>query len=384
VIKDMGGSTFYQGQTLGEAIKSLQANPDAPEIVYIEADIPDAQMPSLYTACDCLVHPYRGEGFGIPILEAMACGLPVIVTAGGASDDFVDDASAWRIAAKKLSLGNVVDGRPLAAEGWMLEPDAEALRSAMTYAAANPVEGKLRGMIGSARARSAWTWQHATAKLSQRIAALTATAPRSIPLPAPDSSLFYALAETALVAENGDEAVSSYTKALGAPMLSEEIYVRIIARLAQISLAEGNPGDAAEVLAQVPESGSDAYDVRYLRAAAAGIARDYDEALAILGPLLNEWNDMRNATRLDLTQADLLCDVGDCFYGLGEFEDARSVYEHCLEAYPETARACFGVGRVFDAAGFPDEAAKMYGWAAKLDPDYTVVATKAAVAAEAA
>ena len=29
-------------------------------------------MPGLYTACDVLVHPYRGEGFALPVLEAFA------------------------------------------------------------------------------------------------------------------------------------------------------------------------------------------------------------------------------------------------------------------------------------------------------------------------
>lgn len=43
----------------------------------------------LYSACDCYIAPYMGEGFNLPVLEAMACGLPLIVTKGGATDDFV-------------------------------------------------------------------------------------------------------------------------------------------------------------------------------------------------------------------------------------------------------------------------------------------------------
>jgi len=44
-------------------------------------------MAGLYNACDCLVHPYRGEGFGLPIAEATACGIPVIVPDKGTSRD---------------------------------------------------------------------------------------------------------------------------------------------------------------------------------------------------------------------------------------------------------------------------------------------------------
>jgi len=40
----------------------------------------DAQMAALYNAFDVYCMPSKGEGFGIPIIEAQACGVPVIVT----------------------------------------------------------------------------------------------------------------------------------------------------------------------------------------------------------------------------------------------------------------------------------------------------------------
>ena len=52
-------------------------------VEYIDRSLTEAEMAGLYAACDCLVHPFRGEGFGLPVVEAMACGLPAIVTGAG-------------------------------------------------------------------------------------------------------------------------------------------------------------------------------------------------------------------------------------------------------------------------------------------------------------
>lgn len=41
--------------------------------------MPSEHMPYVYSACDVLLNPALGEGFGIPIVEAQACGTPVIV-----------------------------------------------------------------------------------------------------------------------------------------------------------------------------------------------------------------------------------------------------------------------------------------------------------------
>lgn len=48
--------------------------------VMIEVGIPPDDMSYLYSGFDVLAHPSYGEGFGIPIIEAQACGCPVIVT----------------------------------------------------------------------------------------------------------------------------------------------------------------------------------------------------------------------------------------------------------------------------------------------------------------
>lgn len=172
VIKDFGTSTFYQGQTLEAQIRELQKRPMAPEILYLNQDLAPGQVAGLYAACDCLVHPYRGEGFGLPVLEAMACGLPVIITAGGAADDFATDEIAYRIPAARRSIGDRVGDLTLAGEGWLLEPDLTALCDRMRFVVDHPDEARRVGRRASASAREKWTWNLAAAKAEERLQAL--------------------------------------------------------------------------------------------------------------------------------------------------------------------------------------------------------------------
>jgi glycosyltransferase involved in cell wall biosynthesis len=170
VVKDMGAGNIYQGQGLGDRIRQIQQNLRAPEIVYLDQDLSARDIASLYTACHCLAHPYRGEGFALPVLEAMSCGLPVIATAGGATDDFVDDSVGYRIPAKKQVFGNrEISGMKTVGDLWMLEPDSQKLADVLAHVFHHREEAQEKGRLGRRRAETEWTWQHASRRALERI-----------------------------------------------------------------------------------------------------------------------------------------------------------------------------------------------------------------------
>jgi len=57
--------------------------------------IDDGGLRALYEAALCLACPSRTEGFGLPPLEAMACGCPAVVSAGGAIPEVCRDAASY-------------------------------------------------------------------------------------------------------------------------------------------------------------------------------------------------------------------------------------------------------------------------------------------------
>ncbi|HEX4266142.1 MAG TPA: glycosyltransferase [Verrucomicrobiae bacterium] len=175
VIKDFGGKTVYAGQTFEAKIRSAQAMPNAPKILYLNDEFPPESLPGLYTACDCLVLPYRGEGYGLPVVEAMASGLPVMVTADGATDDFVRDEFGFRIPAERTIFGDEISGMKLVNSGWLLEPNAAVLGERMKWIATHPEEARQRGDLARKHATQFCSWNQAAEIARKRIEALTGT-----------------------------------------------------------------------------------------------------------------------------------------------------------------------------------------------------------------
>ena len=76
------------GQT--NIYQTTELNPGAR--VRLLGYVPEAVLPGLYAQATLFVMPSFDEGFGLPVLEAMACGTPVITSDGGALPEMVGDA----------------------------------------------------------------------------------------------------------------------------------------------------------------------------------------------------------------------------------------------------------------------------------------------------
>ena len=54
--------------------------------------VPQEDLPELYAGAEFFILPSLHEGFGLPLIEAMACGVPVIASKGGAMEEVVGKA----------------------------------------------------------------------------------------------------------------------------------------------------------------------------------------------------------------------------------------------------------------------------------------------------
>jgi glycosyltransferase involved in cell wall biosynthesis len=63
-----------------------------PQRVVVTGHVPDADLAALYTGALCFVYPSLYEGFGLPLLEAMQCGVPAIASNTSALPEVVGDA----------------------------------------------------------------------------------------------------------------------------------------------------------------------------------------------------------------------------------------------------------------------------------------------------
>jgi len=74
----------------GGGLERLEPVPEGVEIL---GELSASQLASLYRRAACLVYPSLYEGFGIPPLEAMACGCPVAASNAGAIPEVCSDAA---------------------------------------------------------------------------------------------------------------------------------------------------------------------------------------------------------------------------------------------------------------------------------------------------
>jgi glycosyltransferase involved in cell wall biosynthesis len=99
-------SMYQSNQLLKHHAQSLTPAEVAliqPRLHYIGGTLSFRKMAQLFQMADAYVAPYLAEAFALPVLEAIACGCPVICTAGGPTDDFTTPDFALRIESHEKS-----------------------------------------------------------------------------------------------------------------------------------------------------------------------------------------------------------------------------------------------------------------------------------------
>lgn len=85
----LGGSDWHGADAIHAAAKASPVSKDIRFLGFVD----DVSLPVLYRAADVMVYPSLFEGFGLPPVEAMACGCPVLSSTRGALAEVVDAAA---------------------------------------------------------------------------------------------------------------------------------------------------------------------------------------------------------------------------------------------------------------------------------------------------
>src|SRR5260370_23496444 len=120
-----------------------------------------------------MVQPYRGEGFCLPVAEAMACARAVIVTGYGPILDYCTDETAYLLPCRVEPLADKqISGMEAVDFPFLAVPAEDMLRRLMRHVFEHPEEAVARGRNARDHIRTGWTWAHAAVIAERRLAAL--------------------------------------------------------------------------------------------------------------------------------------------------------------------------------------------------------------------
>jgi GT2 family glycosyltransferase/glycosyltransferase involved in cell wall biosynthesis len=155
VVKDYGATSG--DTTIREWLK--RGNGGAP-IEYIASFTDKRELIGLYRSCDAFVSAHRGEGFGMKILDAMACGLPVITPLFGGPTSYCTPENCFPVDFSLVPVKDCIDSRSLALTNQPLwaEPDVHDASRQMRRVYESREKGAAVGARGRAAVVDRFSW----------------------------------------------------------------------------------------------------------------------------------------------------------------------------------------------------------------------------------
>lgn len=122
-------------------------------IIFIDDLYSYSQLNELYNAVDCYISPYIAEGFNMPVLEAMSCGIPIVVSQKGSTDDFTLDTFAKYV--KTTCVTNNISG-----DTFLIIDDISLQNEMISMITSNKEERNLMGKLARIHVVDNYTWDN--------------------------------------------------------------------------------------------------------------------------------------------------------------------------------------------------------------------------------
>jgi GT2 family glycosyltransferase len=153
---------------LQQEIKNLNLSSSGGRIYFIINRVFDFyQLPLLYRSIDCYITAGRGEGWDMPLMEAMACGLPTIATNWGAHQEFATEENSYL-----LNITGTIDAKAKCPyyDGFKwADPDANHYSELLQMVFNNQDQAKSKGRLAADEMMQMWTWENTAKKILNRI-----------------------------------------------------------------------------------------------------------------------------------------------------------------------------------------------------------------------
>ncbi|MFZ5652178.1 MAG: glycosyltransferase family 4 protein [Bacillota bacterium] len=170
-----GGSRGLDNIINGEMrrLKAIYGRGDSSPVILLTEEMNPGELVNLYRSCHCFVLPSRGEGAGLPLLEAGSLGMPVISTGWGGQTDFLDSDNSFPVEYRLVKVP-AQSHCPyyLPGQNWA-EPSVDDLRAKMRWVLENFGPAIEKGALLRSQVNNEYTWQKAALDVVAALERLT-------------------------------------------------------------------------------------------------------------------------------------------------------------------------------------------------------------------
>ncbi|QGG58301.1 glycosyltransferase family 4 protein [Paenibacillus sp. FSL W8-1187] len=184
--REAGGSAGAE-RAIRRYVASLRLSHRPAPIHIVAGHIGERRLLGLYASADAFVLPTRGEGVGMPFMEALASGVPVIAPRWGGQSDFLTDGNSFAVPYKLRKPAESMKGAGaisrrfgglFAQEGQLwAEADLAGLKRQLRAASRDVALCRRKGRQGCQDMKS-WSWEAAGRQLRQALERIGTQPPR--------------------------------------------------------------------------------------------------------------------------------------------------------------------------------------------------------------